>query len=153
MCACARVCVCVCVCVWLPRLIPPPHTHRPLLFYVLMEAMHYMSAAALLAMGFSRTIHQGTTFYYKPAAAGPKQQSPGAQPPILFLHGVGMGLLIYIQVGRGLFLGLVLDQDWHISCERLVSHSPAHSTSTIIAWCPLREPHWPSPHVAPLPLE
>ena len=94
--------------------------HRPLLIYFIAEALHYMSAAAMLAMGFSRTVHQGTTFYYKPRSKKlqkrgglghqpPQQQSQGEPqeegdgapqppPPIVLLHGVGAGLISYIIV-------------------------------------------------------
>ena len=81
-------------------------------------------------MGFSRTSHQGTTFYYKPTAASGAQHAQQQQaaegvgqqpwgpplPPVVFLHGVGLGLLPYllVRVGCSAVLRLLPGIEWRM---------------------------------------
>jgi hypothetical protein len=96
-------------------------SYRPACFYMATEALHLLGHGALLAAGFRPGQHAGFTYYTfgMPAAAaqpagsrgggqgggGQQQQEAAAaqqEAPLLFLHGVGLGLLPYLDLLLGL---------------------------------------------------
>ncbi|CAN0112244.1 unnamed protein product, partial [Phaeothamnion confervicola] len=64
--------------------------HRPMLYYVATAAMGAVAALCLYAVGFRRHASGSTTYYLL------KATSPPQQPPVVFVHGVGMGLSAYL---------------------------------------------------------
>jgi hypothetical protein len=102
-------------------------SYRPAFFYLATEALHLLGHGALLAAGFRAGQHGGFTYFTfgMPSAAGAaaagapcsssssQLQQPSAssrhccpapqQPaPLLFLHGVGLGLVPYLDLLLGL---------------------------------------------------
>mmetsp|Transcript_5575 Transcript_5575/g.15001 ORF Transcript_5575/g.15001 Transcript_5575/m.15001 type:complete len:739 (-) Transcript_5575:1603-3819(-) len=85
-------------------------SYRPLAFYLLIEYLFFMKHVVLLSLGFRAYKHAGFKYYVYgklPNMRGRKegQQLKGveledpahsSQVPILFLHGVGMGLFPYM---------------------------------------------------------
>eukprot|EP00879_Flechtneria_rotunda_P025127 GHRR01026686.1.p1 GENE.GHRR01026686.1~~GHRR01026686.1.p1 ORF type:complete len:484 (+),score=129.44 GHRR01026686.1:291-1742(+) len=90
---------------------PMKHWYRPLGFYLFMEFAAVMGHVALLAAGFRAEHWMGMTYYTKnmcqdrqrsQVAAAPPAYGAGsdqaAGPPLVLLHGIGMGLIPYISM-------------------------------------------------------
>ncbi|KAF5829221.1 hypothetical protein DUNSADRAFT_16396 [Dunaliella salina] len=76
-------------------------THRPLLFYMMTEAIAFATGVGMQAMGYQKgRSTSGMVFYFHPGnplhKAGLQNQQQA--PPLLMLHGVGLGLLPYMLV-------------------------------------------------------
>lgn len=70
---------------------PLRHHTRPLMFYLALEVITYLKHIALLRMGFTSTTIHGFRVYHN------LHTHPPCTPhlPILFLHGIGLGLTPY----------------------------------------------------------
>ncbi|KAJ9522433.1 hypothetical protein QJQ45_008275 [Haematococcus lacustris] len=86
---------------------PLRYSHRPLLLYLAIEALHCLTWGFLAACGFQRHRHLSTTFYFRNTTTahdlrpGGQRGGGGVAPqpptsPLLLLHGVGLGLLPYL---------------------------------------------------------
>lgn len=72
-------------------------SYKPLIFYICMEVLALASACMLQAAGFRRHIHNGDVFYtYKVAATAGCSSSVDYDDQLVFVHGVGAGLLPYM---------------------------------------------------------
>ncbi|KAF5831108.1 Alpha/Beta hydrolase protein [Dunaliella salina] len=85
-------------------------SYRPLAFYLLIEYLFFMKHVVLLSLGFRAYKHAGFKYYVYgklPNMQGHKDEQElkgieledpthSSQVPILFLHGVGMGLFPYM---------------------------------------------------------
>lgn len=67
--------------------------HRPLIFYVVVGMLSLLLKVFLACLGFERRV-QGTLQYYYLAKRISKKHDP--VQPIVFLHGVGIGLFQYL---------------------------------------------------------
>ena len=108
---------------------------RPMVFYFGIEMLFAIKHVMLLGTGFSSYRHRGYTFYTYGMQLGERQRvhpsstaaAPDAQVPILFLHGVGIGLLPYAPfVFRLAAAGqpLLAIESSHLGM-RWVSHCPS----------------------------
>lgn len=108
---------------------------RPMTFYLGIEMLFAIKHVMLLGTGFSSYSHRGYTFYTYGMQLGERQRvhpfstaaAPDAQVPILFLHGVGIGLLPYAPfVFRLAAAGqpLLAIESSHLGM-RWVSHCPS----------------------------
>ncbi|GMH33240.1 hypothetical protein BSKO_01074 [Bryopsis sp. KO-2023] len=92
--------------------------HYPLVFYIVSETLGIISHVMLLCMGFAKSSCRGSAYFlHKPS----KLDSPASQRPIVFLHGVGVGILPYMSfIRRILALGhpVLLVENRHV-CMRL----------------------------------
>lgn len=82
---------------------PIRHLYRPATFYLSMELLALVGRAMLRAIGMKRFSHRGIAYYYKgnhpprtTTVVGGATDAPSAKLPLVFLHGVGMGLLPYL---------------------------------------------------------
>ena len=96
------------------------HWYRPLAFYLAMEAAALVCRVALMAAGFNRHSCMGLSYYttnmpqhqpaepvanslacngvsHKPGAGQPQLHGTGRDVPLVFVHGIGMGLIPYIS--------------------------------------------------------
>lgn len=80
-------------------------SHKPLLFYIGTEFIAFLTYIILCACGFKRHYFQGAVFYTlhlerlqqrSAAGRGSSDSSGSRQEPLLFIHGVGTGLLPYL---------------------------------------------------------
>ncbi|GBF97461.1 hypothetical protein Rsub_10384 [Raphidocelis subcapitata] len=77
-----------------------PASYRPLVFYAFTESLGALTRAMLWAAGFRRHDVCGRGYYTLEAAPWSGPASAGGQrgAPVLFLHGVGGGVLPYLGV-------------------------------------------------------
>lgn len=78
--------------------------HRPLFFYMALQAAYALHGLLLRARGFRRGTHKGLRYWYrleKPRA----DESQGEEPltaqeteTLIFFHGIGLGLLLYLPL-------------------------------------------------------
>jgi len=95
---------------------PIPIIHRPLLTYVLVNLMEIVfNTIFLKACGFQSLEIDGMTYWYKnqgllnssagssssPSSAFPSTCSTG-QEPLVFLHGISTGWMLYLQIAKAL---------------------------------------------------
>ena len=69
-----------------------PHMFRPLAFYAVTEALSAASALLLLAAGFQRRVLDGLEYF----TYGIEDAVAPGQEPIVFMHGVGGGPMLYL---------------------------------------------------------
>mmetsp|Transcript_41153 Transcript_41153/g.106528 ORF Transcript_41153/g.106528 Transcript_41153/m.106528 type:complete len:408 (-) Transcript_41153:866-2089(-) len=106
-------------------------TVRPLLFYGATEAVGLLSHAVLLASGFRRHSHShvGAAHYWvRRAEAGAGAGLADGSKPLVFMHGIGFGLLPYMPFLRKLWRAfpsrtLILAEYRHVTM-RLCWSSP-----------------------------
>ena len=140
--------------------------HRPLLFYAVVAVFNSVSKLLLSSvLGFTRRRIGGMHYWYKPHVPPAGRSRRSMPPPLVFIHGLGQGLLNYLH-----FVAHIQDRDVflvelsHISM-RVWEHIPSgaevagfihtvlqehnysravfmgHSFGTIaIAWCIRRRP-------------
>jgi hypothetical protein len=77
---------------------PPLFLHpRPAWFYAGIEVIYGFKHALMIGAGFRSHTHRGYHYYsYGQARSCGGEKGGEAQVPVLFLHGVGIGLLPYI---------------------------------------------------------
>lgn len=80
---------------------PVPALHRPLLAYLLAGVLDASSDLFIRSCGFQRHREGCMSFWVRrgepaPAAKGPWEKPPTPEPPLVFVHGVGLGLVTYL---------------------------------------------------------
>lgn len=81
---------------------PVPALHRPLLAYLLAGALDMSSDLFIACCGFRRLRVGAMSFWVRraeplsPSASARKQQREEEEPPLVFVHGVGLGLVTYL---------------------------------------------------------
>lgn len=110
---------------------PLNYHYRPFTFYVIIEFLHWLTWSALIAMGLRHIQVDGTSFYTnvqgsRVTPANPQRAHNEDEPtPIVFIHGVGLGLLPYLLVLARLTAGgvpLLIPEIRHVSmrlCKRV----------------------------------
>ncbi len=117
---------------------------RPLLFYILMEAIAGWTHMVLtLRLGFRRCQSTATATYYV------KQGRKPNRPPIVFLHGIGIGIAPYVafiaRLAQRTGRTVIAVQYKHVSM-RMTHHVPSatevritHTHTHILhSLCPMR---------------
>lgn len=73
--------------------------HRPFIYYAVLRALHAIAFVLLYALGFRQasvqTMSCSQRYYYRLGVSSVEKQCERALP-IVFIHGIGMGLLHYI---------------------------------------------------------
>jgi len=78
---------------------PVPIIHRPLLFYAILHMAEAVSNFLLLnAGGFEQYEMDGITYWFKRH----RNHKPDLKDPMLFLHGIAPGWLVYMPIVRAL---------------------------------------------------
>eukprot|EP00955_Chlamydomonas_euryale_P034206 349715-Chlamydomonas_euryale.AAC.18 len=70
--------------------------YRPMLFYIGIEALFALKHCLLLATGFRAAELGGFVYYSRGLPPAPARDGCSSPTPVLFLHGVGLGLLPYL---------------------------------------------------------
>jgi len=78
--------------------------HRPLVFYMAIQAAYALHGFLLRARGFHRGRHKGLKYWYRLDQLGreqrPSQEALSGQDAdvLVFFHGIGLGLLLYLPL-------------------------------------------------------
>lgn len=76
--------------------------HRPLIFYVAVQAAYILHGWLLRLRGFQRGRHKGLWYWYRLSGKAPGQDpwiaSGEDSEVIAFFHGLGLGLLLYLPL-------------------------------------------------------
>ena len=73
--------------------------HIPAIFFLLSEAAAVFANTLYLLLGFRRGTSGCLTYWHKPARLAPRQPRQPQQPqppPVIFVHGLGLGLVPYV---------------------------------------------------------
>ena len=73
--------------------------HRPLIYYIVIGMMQYVGDFTLFWMGFQKQKISGQSFYVRNPIGNPTSKNQVGQitKPIVFIHGIGAGLVIYLS--------------------------------------------------------
>ena len=79
---------------------PIEFSHRPLLYYVAIHVLQQGCALILRGAGFERGTVEGISYWWRDSSSSlPKSLSHRSlQDPLLFFHGIGIGLAPYLQL-------------------------------------------------------
>jgi pimeloyl-ACP methyl ester carboxylesterase len=90
---------------------PIPTIHRPLMSYVIIAMVEALANFVFLHMrGFQRLEVNGMTYWYRKQAGSSATEGPNARrslsssgdEPVVFLHGISTGWMLYLQLARAL---------------------------------------------------
>jgi len=116
-----------------------PGVHFPLAFYTFMEVLGCLSHVGLILGGFTKRTHDDLTYFVHglPAQEHPQPYSdsrPG-KVPIVFMHGIGIGLLPYlgwVQKLRQMGHPLIVIECRHISMRLNFSTPTVDDTVSLL---------------------
>lgn len=83
--------------------------HRPLALYIVFAVFRIVCGFALRFLGFRRRVASKTTYWHFQRAFAE------CEPPVLFFHGLGIGLGPYVLLLKKLALGhsvIAVEQPW-----------------------------------------
>lgn len=77
---------------------PLRYKHRPLIIYLLTHVLVNAVAGnlAMYFLGFRRHQAHHITYWRRPAAAIQSKSQAMGGPPVVFVHGIGLGLIMYV---------------------------------------------------------
>jgi len=90
---------------------PIPTIHRPLMTYVIVALMEALANTLFLRMrGFQSLEVDGMTYWYRKnvgsqsaeGSSASQSQSSSGDEPLVFLHGISTGWMLYLQLARAL---------------------------------------------------
>ena len=97
---------------------PIQYSHRPFVYYAAIALLQQMCGFVLLACGFEQSKCEGISYWWRPSSSSlPQSEGTEMQEPLLFFHGIGIGLapyllLLYKMCGRSNFRSGSRDSQW-----------------------------------------
>eukprot|EP01135_Chromosphaera_perkinsii_P001115 Nk52_evm65s158 gene=Nk52_evmTU65s158 len=82
---------------------------RPLIYYIVIALLQALGSVCIWALGFRKAYVKGHTYYYRHPEASTRgtedssnpllkgENSSRANKPVVFIHGIGAGLVIYLR--------------------------------------------------------
>lgn len=132
---------------------PVPALHRPLFTYMLSSLLDHSSDVFIRICGFRR-VSVGTLRFWvregrNPPSVDPWGKPPPQEPPLVFVHGVGLGLVTYLPFLRVLFAQstyrtVLLLELPHVSMKLSITSFPPIQTIADLTEKAMQQLHLPA---------